>query len=53
MYLHAYGESGREIATNTVAFLTEFYGRVANLQAAFTVKIKGLAISILPDLLLK
>ena len=25
MYLHAYGKSGLEIATNTVAFMTEFF----------------------------
>ena len=55
MYLHAYGKSGLEIATNTVAFVTEFlpfvikiYGGVANLQPAFTVEIKGLAVAILP-----
>ena len=47
MYLHAYGKSGLEIATNTVAFMTEFFPfamseRVANLRQAFTVKIKGL-----------
>ena len=24
MYLHAYGRSGLEIATNTIAFVTEF-----------------------------
>ena len=47
MYLHGYGKSGHEIATNTVAFTTEFFpfvisGRVANLRPAFTVKIKGL-----------
>ena len=60
MYLHAYGKSGLEIAIKTVAFTTEFVpfaikisGRVANLQPAFTVKIKGLVIVILPKLLLK
>ena len=25
MYLHAYGKSGLEIATNTVVFVTEFF----------------------------
>ena len=60
MYLPAYGKSGLEIATNTVAFTTEFFPfaikisrRVANLRPAFTVKIKGLVIGILPKLLLK
>ena len=60
MYLHAYGKSGLEIVTNTVAFTTEFFpfavkisGRVANLRPAFTVKLKGLVISILLKLLLK
>ena len=60
MYLHAYGKSGLEIATNTVAFVTEFlpfvikiYGGVANLRPAFTVEIKGLAVRILPQLLVK
>ena len=58
MYLHAYGKSRLEIATNTVAFMTEFFpfgisGRVANLRPAFTVEIKGLRIGILPKLLLK
>ena len=54
MYLHACGKSGLEIATNTVKFTTEFFfsfatsGRVANLRPAFTVKIKGLVIGILP-----
>ena len=56
MYLHAYGKSGLEIATNTVAFMTEIFpfaicGRVANLRPAFTVKIKGLVMGILPKLL--
>ena len=39
MYLHAYGKSGLEIATDAVAFVTEFlpfvieiYGGVANLR---------------------
>ena len=60
MYLHAYGKSGLEIATNTVAFVTEFlpfvikiYGGVANLRPAFTVEIKGLAVRILRQLLVK
>ena len=60
MYLHAYGKSGLEIATNTVTFVTEFlpfvhkiYGEVANLRPAFTVEIKGLAVGILPQLLVK
>ena len=60
MYLHAYGKSGLEIATNTVAFVTEFlpfvikiYGRVAILRPAFTVEIKGLAVGILPQLFVK
>ena len=60
MYLHAYGKSGLEIATNIVAFVTEFlsigikiYGGVANLRPAFTVEIKGLAVGILPQLLVK
>ena len=60
MNLHAYGKSGLEIATNTVAFVTEFlpfvikiYGRVANLQPAFTVEINGLAVGILLQLLVK
>ena len=55
MYLHAYGKLGLEIATNTVAFVTEFlpfgikiYEGAANLQPAFTVEIKGLAVGILP-----
>ena len=41
MYLHAYGKSGFEIASNTVAFVTEFlpfvikiYGVVGNLRPA-------------------
>ena len=57
MYLHAYSKSGLEIATNTVAFVTEFFpfvikisGGVTNLRPHFTVKIKGLAFSILPKL---
>ena len=25
MYLHAYGKSGLEMATNTVVFMTEFF----------------------------
>ena len=58
MHLHAYGKSGLEIMTNTVAFMTEFFpfavsGRVANLRQAFTVKIKGYVIGILPKHLLK
>ena len=60
MYLHAYGKSGLEIATNTVAFVTEFlpfvikiYGGVANLRPTFTVEIKGLAVGIVPQLLVK
>ena len=60
MYLHAYSKSGLEIATNTVAFVTEFlpfvikiYGGVANLPPAFTVEIKGLAVGILLQLLVK
>lgn len=47
MYLHAYGKSGLEIATNTVLFVTELfpfvieiYGGVTNLRPAFTVEIK-------------
>ena len=42
MYLHAYGKSGLKIATNTVAFGTEFlpfvikiYGGVANMRPTF------------------
>ena len=49
MYLHA-GKSGLKIATNTVAFVTEFCpfaikisGGVTNLRPAFTIKIKGLS----------
>ena len=57
MYLHAYGKSGFEIATNTVlvVFTTDFFSLcdIANLRPAFTVKIKGLVIDILPKLLLK
>ena len=60
MYLHTYGRSGLEIATNTVEFVTEFlpfvikmYGGVTNLQPAFTVEINGLAVGILPQLLVK
>ena len=60
MYLHAYGKLGLEIATNAVAFVTEFspfeikmYGGVGNLRPAFTVEIKGLAVGILLQLLLK
>ena len=60
MYLDAYGKSGLEIATNTVEFVTEFlpfvikmYGGVANLRPAFTVEINGLAVGILPRLLVK
>ena len=60
MYLNAYVKSGLEIATNTVAFVTEFlpfvikiYGGVANLRPAFTVEIKRLAVGILPQLLVK
>ena len=42
MYLHAYGESVIEIATNTIAFVTEFLPLgVTNLRPAFTVDIKG------------
>ena len=48
--------------TNTVAFVhvTEFvffeikiYGGVANLRPTFTIEIKGIAVGILPQLLLK
>ena len=58
MYLHAYGKSVIEIATNTIAFVTEFlpfviHGGVTNLRPAFTVEIKGLAVGILPQLLVK
>ena len=60
MYLHAYGKSGLENATNTAAFTTQLFplpikisGGVAHLRPAFTVKIKGLVIGILPKLLLK
>ena len=60
MYLHAYGKSGLEIATTTVAFVTEFlpfvikiYGGVADLRPPFTVEIKGLALGILLQLLVK
>ena len=60
MYLHTYGKLGLKIATNTVAFVTEFlpfvikiYGGVANLRPAFTVEIKGLAVGILLQLLVK
>ena len=55
MYLHAYGKSVIEIATNAIAFVTEFlpfviklHGGVINLRAAFTVEIKGLAVGIFP-----
>ena len=48
MYLNAYGKSVIEIATNTIAFVTEFlpfvikiHGGVTNLRPAFTVEIKG------------
>ena len=38
MYLHAYGKSVIEIATNTIAFVTEFLPLgVTNLRPAFTV----------------
>ena len=41
MYLHAYGKSVIEIATNTIAFVTEFLPLgVTNLRPAFTVEIK-------------
>ena len=47
MYLHAYGNSVIEIATNTIAFVTEFlpfviklHGGVINLRPAFTVTCK-------------
>ena len=55
MYLQAYGKSGLEIVTNTVAFTTDFFSLcdVANLRPAFTIKIKRLVISILPKFLLK
>ena len=60
MYLHAYGKSVIEIATNTIAFVTEFLpfviklnGGVINLRPAFTVEIKGLAVGIFPQLLVK
>ena len=60
MYLHAYGKSVIEIATNTIAFVTEFlpfvikiHGGVTNLRPAFTVEIKGLAVGILPQLFVK
>ena len=64
MYLHAYGQSVIEIATNTIAFVTEFLpfviklvsrenGGVINLRPAFTVEIKGLAVGIFPQLLVK
>ena len=46
MYLHAYGKSGLESAIKR-------YGGVANLRPAFTIEIKQLAVSILPQLLLK
>ena len=59
-FLHAYGKSVIEIATNTIAFVTEFlpflikiHGGVTNLRPAFTVEIKGLAVGILPQLLVK
>ena len=41
MYLHAYGKSGLKIATNTVAFTTDFFSLsdTTNLRPAFTVKI--------------
>ena len=48
MYLHAYGKSVIEIATNTIAFVTEFLPfvikilGVTNLRPPFTVEIKGL-----------
>ena len=46
MYLHAYGKSVIEIATNTIAFVTEFL--------PFVIKIHGgLAVGILPQLLVK
>ena len=49
MYLHAYGKSGLEIATNTVAFATECFPWAiqnnlsggAAVLAAFTVEIKA------------
>ena len=54
MYLHAYGKSVIEVATNTIAFVTEFLPLgVTNLRPAFTVEIKGLAVGILPQLLVK
>ena len=60
MYLHAYGKSVIEFATNTIASVTEFlpfvieiHGRVANLRPTFPVEIKGLAVGILPQLLVK
>ena len=60
MHLHAYCKSVIEIATNTIAFVTEFLpfvikipGGVTNLRPAFTVEIKGLAVGILPQLLVK
>ena len=60
MYLHAYGRPVIEIATNTIAFVTEFLpfviklnGGVINLRPAFTVEIKGLALGIFPQLLVK
>ena len=47
-----------EIATNTIAFVTEFlpfvikiHGGVINLRPAFTVEIKGLAVGIFLQLL--
>ena len=54
IYMQAYGKSVIEIATNTIAFVTEFLPLgVTNLRPAFTVEIKGLAVGILPQLLVK
>ena len=60
MYFHAYGKLGLEIVTNTVTFVAELFpfvikiaGGVTNLRPAFTVEINGLAVDILPQLLLK
>ena len=56
MYLHAYGKSVIEIATNAIAFVTEFMPFVIKIHGGvtnFTIEIKGLSVGILPQLLVK
>ena len=52
MYLHAYGKSVIEIATNTIAFVTEFlpfvikiHGGVTNLRPAVSRPMESIVVS--------